>query len=469
MLAKPSALDEIKSALGTGGFIDKPGDMEPYLVSWRSGWKGKTPLIALPNSTAQVSEIVKICSQNHIGIVPQGGNSGLVGGCIPSPDGNQIVIGLARMDKIRAIDKTGSAVSAEAGVILQTLQEAADAAGFLFPLSMSSQGSAQIGGVVSTNAGGTAVLRYGNMRELVLGIEAVLSNGEIFSGLKSLRKDNMGYNLAQYFIGAEGTLGIVTATTLKLFPKPQQSLTAIAAVPDAEAALELLGDVRAECSEYLSAFEIMSQMAIALALKNIPGTRVPCSPSAYYVLIQLDAASQSAPLRAMFESVAAKALEDGSIGDAVIAENLAQAKQFWHLREHLSEALRKEGPGIHFDIAVPLDEIADFLMQMDGKIKAIAPDIILAPFGHIGDGNLHYNMYFAHTSESFADIKQRIQDLVYGEVAKRGGSLSAEHGIGIERKAELQRYKTPAEIEFMKKIKRALDPDGIMNPGKIFD
>jgi FAD/FMN-containing dehydrogenase len=463
-----SALGQLKSLLGPSGFIDRPDDMEPYLKAWRGGWKGKSPLIALPNSAAQVSEIVKICAANKIGIVPQGGNTGTVGGCIPSDKGDEVVVGFSRMNKIRAIDDAASAITAEAGVILQNLQEAAAEAGFLFPLSMASQGSAQIGGAISTNAGGTAVLRYGNTRDLVLGIEVVLPDGEIFSGLKSLRKDNMGYNLAQYFIGAEGTLGLITAATLKLFPKPQQTLTAIAALPDAEAALELLGDFRSECGEYISAFEIMSDAAVRLVLKNIPGARKPGCDAPYYVLIEFDASSKNAPLGAMFESVATKALQDGGIADAVIAENLAQAKQFWHLREHISDAIRKEAAAIHFDIALPLAQIADFLTQTNGMIRATAPHIIIAPFGHIGDGNLHYNMCFAQKPDDFDALRQRLKDIVYGEVARRGGSLSAEHGIGVGRKAELQRYKPAVEIELMKKIKRAIDPDGLMNPGKIF-
>jgi len=469
MPIKAAALDQIKKNLGSGGFIDEPARMELYLVAWRGGWRGTAPLIALPSTTAQVAAVVKICAAEKIGIVPQGGNTGTVGGCIPSMAGDQIVIGLGRMNKIRTIDAAGAAVTVEAGVILQVLQETASEAGFLFPLSMASQGSAQIGGVISTNAGGTSVLRYGNTRDLVLGLEAVLPDGEIFSGLKSLRKDNMGYNLAQYFIGAEGTLGIVTAATLKLFPKPQQNLTAIAAVPNAEAALELLGEFRAECGEYISAFEIISDNALRLLLKNIPNTRQPCGDAPFYLLIALDAPSRNAPLRTMFESVAGKALEDGGISDAVIAENLAQAAQFWHMREHIPDAIRKEAAAIHFDIALPLADIPGFLAGAEKQIKAVAPNIVLAPFGHIGDGNLHYNMCFAKKPADFDTLKKRIQDIVFGEVLKRGGSLSAEHGIGTDRKAALLLAKTPVEIALMKKIKRAIDPDGLMNPGKVFD
>jgi FAD/FMN-containing dehydrogenase len=464
-----AALYEIKNILGTGGYIDQPAEMERFLVAWRGGWRGTSPLIALPSSTDQLSRVVKICAQNKIAIVPQGGNTGTVGGCIPSMAGDQIVIGLERMNKIRGIDKKASVATVEAGVILQTLQEAADAAGFLFPLSMASQGSALIGGAISSNAGGTAVLRYGNTRNLVLGLEVVLPSGEIFAGLKSLRKDNMGYNLAQYFIGAEGTLGIVTAATMKLFPKYQQTLTAIAAIPDAEAALQLLGNFQGESGEYLSTFELMSAKAIELVLKNIPGTRLPGSPAPYYVLIGLDAASKHASLPEMFEEVTVKALQEGTISDAVIAENLSQEKQFWHLRENISEAIRKESAAIHFDIALPLADIPDYLMHADKRIKEIAPDIMLAPFGHLGDGNLHYNMCFSKKPDNFDVIKAKIQGVVCEEVIKRDGSLSAEHGIGTDRKPMLKRYKSPVEMALMKSIKRAIDPDGLMNPGKIFD
>lgn len=470
MSVSVEAIAQIKNLLGQGGYLDQPQDMQPYLTSWRNGWTGKAPLIALPNSTEQVAALVAFCHKNKIAMVPQGGNTGLVGGSIPSADGDQLVINLSRLNKIREIDSIGSTVTVEAGVILQTLQEAARNAGLLFPLSMASEGSAEIGGAISTNAGGTAVLRYGNMRDLVMGIEAVLPDGQIHHGLKKLPKDNTGYNISRNFIGAEGTLGIVTAATLKLFPTPQQSLTAIAAIPDAETALEILKDVRGQVAEYLTAFEIMSNAALKLVTKHISGTRFPCQDDApYYLLIELTASSNNVPLRSLVEEVAAGAFMSGSILDAVLAENETQAKQFWHLREHISEAIRKEGPGIHFDISLPLDQLADFLNGMELKIKTLAPNIVIAPFGHICDGNLHYNMCFPTQPDNFAAAKEQIKNLVYGEVKRRQGSISAEHGIGIERKTELLAYKSAPEIALMKAIKLAFDPQNLMNPGKIFD
>ncbi len=467
-----AALARIKSALGPKGWIDDPAQMQSYLTSWRNGWTGSSPLIALPATTAEVSHVMTICHENRIAVVPQGGNTGLVGGAIPSPHNNQIVINLSRLNKIRELDPVGSTVTVESGVVLQTLQEEAAKAGFLFPLSMASQGSAEIGGAISTNAGGTAVLRYGNMRDLVLGLEVVLPDGRIVPALQKLPKDNTGYNIARSFIGAEGTLGLITAATLKLFPALKQNLTSVIAIPDAATALDLLQKFRAEASEYLTAFEIISHQALALVVKHIPGTRFPGQDDApYYLLVEFGASSQHVPLRPLFEKIVEAEFEDGKILDAVIADNAAQAAQFWHLREHVSEALRKEGQGVHFDISLPLEQLADFLIETGPKVQNIAPAITIAPFGHIGDGNLHYNMCFSTPPDdaALAVLKTRIKNLVYDEVKLRHGSISAEHGIGVERKAELLNYKSPVEIELMKALKHAFDPLGLMNPGKIFD
>lgn len=472
MSAKAAALEQIKARLGSSGIIADPADMKPYLVSWRNGWEGKAPFIARPSDTKQVSDVLAICYQNDIAIVPQGGNTGLVGGAIPSPNADQLVLNLSRMNKIRGFDQIGSAVTVEAGVILQTLQDEADKAGFLFPLSMASEGSAQIGGAISTNAGGTAVLRYGNMRELVLGLEIVLPNGAILAGLKSLPKDNAGYNFAHHFIGAEGTLGIVTAATLKLFPKLNQVVTGIVAVDNPTVAMRLLGKFRAMCGEHLNAFEMISDAAMGFVLKHIPGTRLPFKEATpYYILIELGSSSDDIPLRALFETLVASAMDKGDARDAVIAENSSQTRQFWMLRENVSEALRKQGSTFHFDISVPLSLIAEFLESMDPRIKAISSEIIIAPFGHLGDGNLHYNMYCPSSNDpvAHAQIRKQIQDLVYGEVTRLNGSISAEHGIGVERKTELKKYKQPEAIAFMQSIKKAIDPKNIMNPGKIFD
>ncbi len=466
------ALNAIRNLLGVGGYIDDASAMEPYLTSMRNRHIVTSPLIALPSTTQHVAEIVKICRRYRQPIVPQGGNTGLVDGGIPMTQGQEIVVNLSRMNKIRALDPIGSIMTVEAGAILKNVQDAAADAGFLFPLSMASEGSMQIGGAIGTNAGGTAVLRYGTMRNLVLGIEAVLPNGSVVSSLKKLVKDNTGYNLSQMLIGSEGTLGIVTVATLRLFPALRQSFTTVVAVPSAKAALDLFGAFRREGAEVLTSFEIMSLAALRLVMKHIPGVRFPGQDGApYYLLIELGASSSAVPLSAMFENVATAGIEKGQILDAVIAESAAQARQFWHVREHIPEALRKQGNRIHFDIALPLEEIADFLVSTETLIKAEAPDIVPMPFGHIGDGNLHYNMYATgvRSAEDFAVLKARIQVIVFGEVDRRQGSISAEHGIGLERKAVLASIKSPIELELMRRIKRALDPDGIMNPGKIFD
>ncbi|HEU0117862.1 MAG TPA: FAD-binding oxidoreductase [Alphaproteobacteria bacterium] len=469
-MSDAGSLQKIRTMLGDNGYIDDPVRMEPYLTSWRNGWVGKSPLIAFPSSTAQVAELVTFCAKNKIAMVPQGGNTGLVGGGVPSQNGKEIVINLSRMNKIHSIDKVASTVTVEAGVILQTLQTYAADAGFLFPLSIAAEGSAEIGGLISTNAGGTAVLRYGNMRDLIVGIEAVTADGKIYSSLKKLPKDNTGYDLGRTFIGAEGTLGVVTGATLKLFPPLRQKVTSILALNNPAMALDLLAEFRSKAGEYLTAFELMPHAAIKLATKHISGARFPGKDDApYYMLVEFGSTSQSFPLRVVFEDLAGHALNKNQILDAVIAENEAQAKQFWQLRENISESMRKEGQGIHFDISLPLDQIPDFLKNMEAQIKTVSPIIMPVPFGHIGDGNIHYNMYFAAPSPNFPVLKKRVQEIVYADVKHRHGSISAEHGIGVDRKAELLSYKSADEIAMMRKIKHALDPDGLMNPGKIFD
>lgn len=363
-------------------------------------------------------------------------------------------------------------MTVEAGVVLQSLRETVAKEGFLFPLSMASQGSAQIGGAISTNAGGVSVLRYGSMRNMVLGLEVVLPDGQIVSGLRKMQKDNTGYNLNNLFIGAEGTLGIVTAATLKLVPECQNSLSAVLAVADIESAMSVLADIRKDCAEYMSAAEIMSHAALKLVMRHNTSARFPGKDDApYYLLIELSSSTDAVPLRSIFEAIAENVLAGGKVIDAVIAESLAQGKEFWALREGIPEAIRKEGSGIHFDISLPLAQIADFITKAEPPIKEIAPFAIMAIFGHVGDGNLHYNMSFsgAQDPDALAALKKRIQEIVYGEVLKRQGSISAEHGIGTERRAELLLSKTPLEVELMKKIKRMLDPQNIMNPGKIFE
>ena len=464
---------EAKALLGDNAVITDAEHMAHYTTSMRHRNINPAPMVALPNSTEQVAQLVKLCRKHKIACVPQGGNTGLVDGGLPTEGGEEIVINLSRMNKIRDIDEIGMIATVESGVILQNLRETVAAQGLMFSLSIASEGSAEIGGLISTNAGGLAALRYGTMRNLVLGIEAVLPNGEIISNLKSLAKDNTGYHLSSCFIGAEGTLGIVTAATLRLLPAVQQKVTAVVAVADIPAAMNLLSIFRREAVEHLSAFEFMSMEAIRLLVKNVKGARIPgdINLAPYYLLIELSASSGSMPIRAVLETTIASAIDNGQAIDAVIAESEAQAAQFWHAREHIPEALRVEKQRLHFDIAVPVKSLAEFMAAMETTIKALYPNVVLMPFGHIGDGNVHYNMYFQPVLDEakFAEAKQRIQHMVFSEVDRRQGSISAEHGVGVERKAIMAKLKPPVELNLMRAIKCAFDPDKLMNPGKIFD
>lgn len=445
----------IKKLLGAGRLFDQPSDMAPYLTSWRGGFAGEAELVALPDSTQLVSDIVKICHEHQIPITPQGGNTGLVGGSVPAVSGG-IVLSLSRMNKIRMLDTANFTVTVEAGVVLATLQEKVHEAGLLFPLSMGSEGSALIGGAIATNAGGTSVLRYGSMRSLVLGLEVVLSNGDIWHGLRTLHKDNTGYDLKQLIIGSEGTLGIVTAANLKLFPMPQRKETVFLGLENAAQALELFRLFRTHCGETLLAFELISHQALEFVLHHVPGSRNPVAEQNYYLLVETDAP------RIMLEEALAQAYENQLITDGAIADTIAQAKDFWRLRESISESARAvEGFGAHFDISVPIAKIPDFLSHAK-QIVEDELDVIAFPFGHMGDGNIHYNLKLKNKEDAPA-----MQSLIYALLEEMGGSISAEHGIGQLRREDLKYVKSETELEIMKKIKQALDPQSLLNSGKL--
>lgn len=467
------SIEAIKVLLGPKQFLDKQEDMAPHLSSWRGGYTGKAALVALPTSTEQVSEIVKLCAKANIAVVPQGGNTGLVGGAVPDNSGNSILLNLSKMNRVRALDAVNFTVTAEAGVILESLQNTCADKGFLFPLSMASEGSAEVGGFVSTNAGGTAVLKYGTTRELVLGVEVVLPNGEIWHGLNGLRKNNTGYDLKQLFIGAEGTLGIVTAATLKLFPLPRQVETAFVGVPSIKDAVDVFGLLKKEAGEALGAFECISDAAMRLVLKHVPEARLPLATTApYYLLIELSSPSEKMSLRESLEAALSDAIERGSATDGVIATSLTHAKSFWHIRETISEAEKKEGKGLHFDISVPISNVSGFITNANAEITKQFPDAIILPFGHIGDGNIHYNLCFRNdtaAAKTFIATKDTLKKTVYAILAQHHGSISAEHGVGVERKQDLLTVKDATSLALMRTLKKAIDPKNLMNPGKMLD
>ena len=457
--------DQLAALVGPAGFIADTAGMKPYLRDWRGNFTGRAVAVVRPANTAEVAAVVKLCAQTHTPIVPQGGNTGLVGGGIPDLQGNAVVLSLNRMTRIRSIDTDNNTITVEAGVVLQSLQEAAMAAGRLFPLSLAAEGSCTIGGNLSTNAGGTAVLRYGNTRDLTLGLEVVTPAGDIWDGLKGLRKDNTGYDLKQCFIGAEGTLGIITAAVLKLFPLPLSSATAFVAVASPQSAVELLGSLRNSVGDRLVAFELVSRVCLDLVMKHFSVTTEPFAVRhAWHILIELSDTLRDAPLQDTLELALGCALEQGLIADAVIAASAAQAKALWKLREDISEAQRLDGKNVKHDISVPISRIPEFIEKCDAALMSAFPDISLVCFGHVGDGNLHYNCGLPDEGVSNADHINRI---VYDHVDESGGSISAEHGLGQLKREEITLHKTKIELDMMRALKRALDPAGIMNPGKV--
>ena len=447
------------------------GDLSAYEVDWRKRSRGKALAVVRPASAAQVAAIVKACANAKVSIVAQGGNTGLVGGSIPDDSGHQVVLSLQRMSAVRSVDAANLTMTVEAGCILQTVQDTAEKAGFLFPLSLAAEGSCTIGGNLATNAGGTQVLRYGNARELCLGLEVVTAQGEIWHGLSGLRKDNTGYDLRDLFIGSEGTLGIITAATLKLHPLPTARLTAWAAVPSMQHAVTLLGLAQQHLGAGLTGFEVMGQFALSLVAEHYPQQRVPLwQDSPYCVLLEQSDQESEAHARGQFEKLLETAFEDGCVVDAVVAENLTQAKALWHIRESIPLAQADEGLNIKHDISIAVSRIPEFVATTDGLLQAAIPGVRLVNFGHLGDGNLHYNVQAPKEGDAATFLRENedlVNTLVYDAVARFDGSISAEHGVGSLKLDKLEQHKSPVALGMMRAIKQALDPQRVMNPGRV--
>ena len=453
-----SLYDKLAALLGPNGYRTEPNDIAPHLVEWRGRYQGWTPFMALPGSTREVSEIVKLCAEHGAAITPQGGNTGLVGAQIPQ---GEVLLSTTRLTTIRSVDAIDDAIIVEAGVPLAAVQDAAKDAGRLFPLSLASEGSATIGGLISTNAGGVHVVRYGMMRDLVLGVEAVLPDGRVFDGLKTLRKDNTGYDLKQLFIGAEGTLGIVTAASLKLYPRPSAHTLAMASVASPEKALALLHRIKTETGA-LAAFEFMNRLSLDLALKNVPDLRDPIPGAPALALIECSASS--AGLRESVEGALAAAIEAGEAENVLIAETEAQAAQFWKLRESLSAGHRKEGAQANCDIATPVSQTPAFLKQAQAACEHLHPGVRIVAFGHLGDGNTHFSALIAPGADPAAFPRAALSEAIQENAISLGGSISAEHEIGIAQLSDFQRFKDPLAIAMMRAIKHALDPNNVINP-----
>lgn len=466
----PDQIARFAAIVGDRNALIDPHDQAPYLREWRDLYRGVTPVVLRPGSTEEVAAIVRLANELDVAIVPQGGNTGLVGGGVPDETGAEVLVSLKRLDRIRAVDPEGDTMIVEAGCVLEKIHQAAFAVDRLFPLSLGSQGSCSIGGNLSTNAGGTNVIAYGNARDLVLGLEVVLPTGEIWHGLKTLRKDNTGYDLKALFLGAEGTLGLITAAALKLFPKPKAQEVAFVAVPDPHAALRLLSVAKARAPGSLTAFEIMPRIAIDMCVKHVPGTRDPvATASPWYLLIEVSTGGTPAAARAMMESILEAGFETGDVTDATIAESGAQAQMFWHIRHGLSEAQRPEGGSIKHDVSVPVARVPVFLDEAIAAVKAMVPGCRPVPFGHMGDGNIHFNVSqpLGMDKAAFIDLWDAMNDRVHGIVTAMGGSISAEHGIGRLKRDALPGVKSPVELAMMRTLKRAFDPKGLMNPGRV--
>ncbi|WP_408054991.1 FAD-binding oxidoreductase [Stutzerimonas azotifigens] len=463
-------IERLQALLGETGLIRDPQRMAPYLCDWRKAYRGRAALVLRPASTGEAAAAVRLCHEAGVPLVPQGGNTGLCGGSIPDDSGEQVVLSLSRMNRIRALDVQNDTVTVEAGVILAQLQAAAAEAGRLFPLSLGAEGSCTVGGNLATNAGGTAVLRYGNMRELTLGLEVVLPDGQVWNGLRGLRKDNTGYDLKQLFIGAEGTLGVITAAVLKLYPAIRSRATAWTALPSAEAAVALIGALRARCGDRLTGFELMSRQSLEFVLRHLPGCSDPfAEPHPWYVLIELSDPSAEAALGEWLEASLGEGFESGLVRDAVIATSEAQVAALWALREGISEAQNHEGPSLKHDITVPISLIPEFIASTGARLEQALPGVRIVCYGHVGDGNLHYNLSKPPGMEdaAFKSRQPQLTTLVFDATSAMHGSISAEHGLGQAKRDAVRHYKDPVEQALMRALKHTLDPRGLMNPGKV--
>ncbi|WP_425532058.1 FAD-binding oxidoreductase [Ancylobacter crimeensis] len=460
-------LARIAERIGEQYVLTEPKEIALYLREERGLYDGRTPAVVKPGTTEEVAFIVAACAEAGMPIVPQGGNTGLVGGQMPF---GQLLLSLARLDRIRQVDPVDMTMTVEAGCILDSIHRVAEDVDCLFPLHIASQGSCRIGGNLATNAGGTAVLRYGNARELVLGLEVVLADGRIWNGLKRLRKNNAGYDLKQLFLGTEGTLGIITAAVLKLFPRPVQRVTAFAAVPDPAAALALMRRLRAQAGDALTTFELMASFGLETVLKHMPGTVRPLAGRhPWYVLAELSAPTRAFDLGSLIEQVLVESSESGEVDDATIASSESQAAALWRLREDMSEAQKHEGGSIKHDVSVPVSRVPDFLTRALAAVEAEMPDVRPCPFGHVGDGNIHFNLS-QPAGMAKADFLARwagFNRIVHDIVIEMDGSIAAEHGIGRLKREELAHYADPVALELMEQLKNALDPAGLLNPGKV--
>ena len=465
--------DTLRAIVGAAHVLTE-GDLTAWEQDWRKRVKGKALAVVRPGSTEEVAAVVRACAAAGACIVAQGGNTGLSVGSTPDESGTQVVLSTTRLNRVRAIDRDNLTMTVEAGCILQSLQETAEKEGLLFPLSLAAEGSCTIGGNLGTNAGGTQVVRYGNTRELCLGLEVVTPQGEVWEGLSGLRKDNTGYDLRDLFIGSEGTLGIITAATMKLFPQPAAQLTAWAAVPSMEAAVRLLGLAHRHLGAGLTGFEVMGRFALSLVIRHMPQLRVPFAGAEdappYCVLLENSDSESEQHARERFEALLELAFEDGCVLDAVVAESLSQAHELWHIRESIPLAQAEEGLNIKHDISVAASRIPAFVEHADALLQREIPGVRLVNFGHLGDGNLHYNVQapeHGDAREFLRTQEERVNHLVYEAVAQFGGSFSAEHGVGELKAGKLAQYKSPVALGMMRAIKRALDPQGMMNPGRV--